>query len=67
MSTKPSLVNKALKAAGLKVEMVRGNGYYWFSDETTAISSIYAQNLQGFSTEEIVDHVRNELAKMKKP
>lgn len=62
--TQPAKVNRALAAAGLKVEIVRGNGYYWFDDETTMIKSIYANSLLGFSTEEIVQHVRDELKRI---
>jgi len=68
--TAPAKVNKALKAAGLEVEIVRGNGYYYFvglpgtpyaGDE---IRSIYANSLLGYSTEEVVRHVRDELARI---
>jgi len=59
--TTPSQVNRALKAAGLKVEIVRGNGYYWFDDATSMIKSIYANSLRGCTAAEVVDYVQSEL------
>lgn len=62
--TTPKEVNAALKVAGLNVEIVRGNGYYWFDDETTAIRSIYANSLRGYTANDIVEHVKRELEKI---
>lgn len=64
--TTPAEVNRALTKAGLKVEMVRGNGYYWFQDESTSIQSIYQNNLIGFTTREVVEYVKGELARIAK-
>lgn len=57
----PAVVNRALVKAGFKVEIVRGNGYYWFDDETTSIPSIYANSLLGETVDGIVNHVRRAL------
>jgi hypothetical protein len=60
--TTPARVNKALKKAGLAVTMYRSPvGYYYFSDKTTAIPSIYSHNLSSYSTQDIVDHVRTSV------
>lgn len=59
-------VNKALKAAGLDVEIIRGNGYFWFMDETTAIRSWYSYSLTPFTDQQVVDHVKEELERIAK-
>lgn len=64
--TTPAEVNRALKKAGFAdVTIYRGNGYYYFDDETTAIPSIYANALR-CSTAHVVGHVREELARIRK-
>lgn len=63
MATQPAKVNRALTKAGLEVEIVRGNGYYWFADETTASRSLYQNHLHQ-TTAEIVQYVRDELARI---
>lgn len=63
--TTPRQVNQALKNAGLNVEIIRhSSGYYWFDDESTQIASIVTNNLSGFSTAEIVEHVKEELERI---
>ena len=69
-STTPRAVNAALLAAGLEVKIVRDpSGYYWFRDLQTSlparpfdVPSIMSINLRGFSTADIVEHVRQALA-----
>lgn len=66
--TTPAKVNKALKAAGFEDVTIRrypgpGGAYYYFDDPTTSIPSICQQSLLGWSTGEVVDHVRDALKK----
>mgnify|MGYP006921383477 CR=1 FL=1 len=63
--TTPSQVNKALKAQGIPVEIVRdATGYYWFADDSTQIASIMSNSLRSYTTQEIVDHVKKELERI---
>jgi len=69
MATQPAKVNRALAKADLKVEIVKGYGYYYFAglpgspyigDE---IRSLYQCHLHQTNTE-IVQYVRDELARL---
>lgn len=69
MATQPAKVNRALAKAGLKVEIVKGYGYYYFAglpgspyigDE---IRSFYQCHLHQTNAE-IVQYVRDELARL---
>lgn len=64
MTTQPAKVNRALAAAGIAVEIVRDpSGYYWFSNGDGIVPSILAHSLIGYTTEEIVEHVKTAFAK----
>lgn len=66
MATQPAKVNRALAKAGLKVEIVRGNGYYYFTGAALVgdeVRSLYQCSLHQ-SAADIVQHVRNELARL---
>lgn len=63
--TTPAKVNKALAKAFDDVTIVRGNGYYYFDDATTAIRSIYQWPRLSSTPAQIVDYVRAELARIK--
>jgi ABC-type hemin transport system substrate-binding protein len=65
MATQPAKVNRALAKADIKVEIVRGNGYYWFDDATTQIRSLYQCHLHQTAAE-LVQYVRDELARIEK-
>lgn len=61
----PFLVNAALHDAGLPYEIVRqaqGGAYYWFAalndSASTSIPSIFQHNLDGWTYDSIVAHVR---------
>lgn len=58
-------INKALKAAELPLEIVKGDCYFWFAATDgaplgveDAIDSIYSNHLRGMSVDEYVSHVR---------
>ena len=56
--------NRALKAAGLPYEIVRGRGYFWFAAMTDGASpdipSLYTVTLAHDTTEDVVEYVRTE-------
>ena len=68
MTTTPK-VNKALRAAGLNVQIVRnlagGSYYYFIGDGFDVVPSIYVYSLEaaGYTAEDIVEHVREALAR----
>lgn len=55
-------VNDALEAAGFKgVELVRGNGYFYFSGGDTVrwhTTAVYTNRLTGMTVDEWVDEAR---------
>lgn len=61
--TTPGKVNKALKAAGLEFEIVKGRGYFWFDNrypETNplwklAIPSFYEMRISNTPAEIVAD------------
>jgi len=63
MTTVPA-TNRALKAAGLPYEIVRGEGYFWFAamDDaaSTGIPSLYTTTLRHDTAVGIVEHVKTE-------
>lgn len=60
--TTPKQVNKALVKEGIKGEIYRGNGYYYFIGELfDIIPSIYSNNLHGWKTSEVINHVKKHL------
>lgn len=65
--TTPSKINKALAKAGIFGKIVRNpSGYYYFIDELfDLVPSIYAFNLHGHTTEQVVKHVQDALANPK--
>lgn len=65
--TTPATINKALRAAGFAdVTIYRAReGYYYFDDATAQIRSIYHHNLHHTTPEKIVEHVRDELTRIK--
>ncbi len=63
-------VNKALKAAGIEIEIVKGNGYFWFDNrypETNPLWKVTVDSLEGewprlsSTPEQIVEHVQKAL------
>lgn len=64
MATVPQ-VNKALKAAGLNVQIVRnltGGSYYYFIDDGfDKVPSIYDYSLRDYDVQEIVDYVKRNM------
>ena len=63
MATQPAKVNRALAKAGLDVKIYKAPGYYYFDDATTQIRSLYQCHLHE-TTAEIVQYVRDELARI---
>lgn len=65
--TTPCEVNRALKDAGFNVRVVRnqrgGSYYYFIADGFDAVPSIYTYSLGRYTTEEVVEHVRQALPK----
>lgn len=54
-------VNEALAAAGFRgVELVRGNGYFYFSGDTAHwhTTAVYTDRLTGMTVEQWVDEAR---------
>jgi len=64
--TTPAEVNNALADAGLNVQIVRnqrgGCYYYFIGDGFDKVESLYSYSLKGYTTENIVKHVREGLA-----
>jgi hypothetical protein len=69
--TSPAKVNKALRACGIDhLEIVRGNGYYWFCDTGRGDSTIYPpvpsiwqNSLLGWTTQDVLDRVNEAFTK----
>ena len=58
-------INKAMQAAGLPLEIVKGNCYFWFAATPDApagvedsVGSIYSNHLRGMSVAEYVEHAQ---------
>lgn len=55
-------INKAIKQLNINGELVRGNGYYYFIGELfDVVPSIYANNLRAYTTEEIIETIKDKL------
>jgi hypothetical protein len=59
-------INKALNDANLPLEIVKGDGYFWFAATENApagvednVGSIYSNYLRGMSIEDYVEHVKD--------
>ena len=57
-------INKAIATYG--VELVKGNGYFYFADTTSenvadSIPSVYSMHLRGMSLDQWVNHVSEAL------
>jgi hypothetical protein len=57
-------INKALAAADLPYEIVKGDCYFWFAAldsvplDAAEIPSVYSNHLRGMSVDEYVMHVK---------
>ena len=59
--TNVSKINKALIKEGISGEITKGKGYYYFiGDLFDKVSSIYSNTLHAWTTEQVIDHVKQQ-------
>lgn len=60
--TTPAQINKKLSELNIKGSIYRGNGYYYFIGELfDIVPSIYSNNLHGWKTSEVINHVKKHI------
>lgn len=57
-TTTLKMVNAALQSENIPVEIVRGDGYYYFIPSDLDIPSLYQNTLDGWTTAELVNYVK---------